>query len=50
MTSRERLVAALKFKRVDHRVPMMILLGETWPIEKNDMSFKDLIVLPDLGG
>lgn len=48
MTSKERLIAALKFQPVD-RVPMMILLGETWLIERNNMSFKELRELPDLG-
>lgn len=48
MTSKERLLAALKFKHVD-RVPMMILLGETWLIEKENMSFQELMDLPDLG-
>lgn len=28
---------------------MMILLGETWLIERNNMSFKELRELPDLG-
>lgn len=48
MNSKERLIAALKFKAVD-RVPMMILLGETWLIEREGMSFREFIDLPDLG-
>ena len=48
MTSKERMLAALSRQPVD-RTPMMILLGETWLIERNNMSFKELRELPDLG-
>lgn len=48
MTSKERLINALKFRPVD-RAPMMILLGETWLIAKENMSFKEFMDLPDLG-
>lgn len=48
MTSKERLLNALKFRHVD-RVPMMILLGETWLIARKNMSFKEFFDLPDLG-
>lgn len=48
MTSKERLIAAMTFKPVD-RVPFMILLGETWLIERDGLSFKDLREMDDLG-
>lgn len=48
MNSLERLTAALTFKPVD-RVPFMILLGETWLIERDGLSFKDLRDMSDLG-
>lgn len=48
MTSKQRLAAALTYKPVD-RVPMMILLGESWLIERMNISFKDLREMEDLG-
>lgn len=48
MTSKERLIAAMKFQPVD-RTPFMILLGETWLIERDGLSFKDLRDMADLG-
>lgn len=48
MTSKERLRAAFAHKPVD-RIPMMILLGETWLIEREKISFKDLREMDDLG-
>ena len=48
MTSKERVKAAFAHNPVD-RVPMMILLGETWMIEREKISFKDLREMDDLG-
>lgn len=48
MTSKERVRAAFAHKPVD-RVPMMILLGETWLIDQMGLSFKDLCEMEDLG-
>ncbi len=48
MTSKQRLQAAIARKPVD-RIPMMILLGETWLIEREGLSFKELREMPDLG-
>lgn len=48
MTSKERVKAAFARKPVD-RVPMMILLGESWLIEREGMSYDDLWAMNDLG-
>ena len=48
MTSKERVKAAFAHNPVD-RVPMMIHLGETWMIEREKISFKDLREMDDLG-
>ncbi len=48
MTSKERVRAAFAHKPVD-RVPMMVLLGETWLIEREGLSFQDLREMSDLG-
>lgn len=48
MTSKERVRAAFAHKPVD-RVPMMILLGETWMIDREQISFRDLREMDDLG-
>ena len=48
MTSKERIRAAIAHQPVD-RIPMMILLGESWLIERKGISFKDLREMDDLG-
>ena len=48
MTSKERIRAAIAHQPVD-RIPMMILLGESWLIERKGISFKVLREMDDLG-
>ncbi len=48
MTSRERVRAAFAHEPVD-RVPMMVLLGESWIIDRAGLSFRELREMSDLG-
>ncbi|MCR6544622.1 uroporphyrinogen decarboxylase family protein [Dehalobacterium formicoaceticum] len=48
MTPTERMIATLEHKPVD-RVPVMILLGTTWTINRAGISYDDYYGMEDLG-
>ena len=48
MTSKQRVQAAFAHQPVD-RIPVMILLGESWLIDREKLSFKQMRELGDLG-